>query len=207
VPSFGLIDPDYQTRLRTVASGDADGPVYMLTLARFRPGSGQVLGWASARDPGSRYVPIPLLTAVGASLCLVADVVAGAGGWDRVGFMRYPTRRAFVTLSDRSEMKDWNATKERRTERVIMLGVVPVAGLPADPAQRALLEVWHGPTPPLMATGAVTEFDVEGTYMGDGRQWSGARYTAIELGTALPLRPARFGYLAVLVEPVIERWM
>lgn len=205
MPSFGLVDPDYHMRLR-VAADDAHGPVYMLSLARFRPGSGQVLGRASGCDPYSRYIPVPLLTAVGASLCFVGDVVAGSGGWDRVGVIRYPTRRAFVSLSDRSDLRDWTALKERRAERVIILGLVPVAGLPVDLSQRVLLEVWHGPPPPPMVAGPVTEFEVEGTYVGDGRRWSGARYTPIELGTALPLQPARFGYQAMLVDPVIERW-
>lgn len=203
--TYGLVNADYGMRLRAV-SDQADGPVYMLSLARFRPGSGQVLGRGTSQDPDSRYVPIPLLSAVEASLCFVADVVAGSGGWDRVGVIRYPTRRAFVKLGDRSDTKDWNAKKEERAERVIMLGLIPAGELPAPHSQRVLLEVWHGGTPDPIAAGAATKFDVEGTYIGDGRQWSGARYTAIDPGTALPLEPARFGYLAVLVEPVIERW-
>jgi hypothetical protein len=206
VPSYGLVDPDYEQRLQ-MAAGDDDGPVYMLSLARFRRASGQVFGREYGRDPDSRYVPIPLLAAVGANLCFLADVVAGPGGWDRVGVIRYPTRQAFLALSGRSDADDWNATKERRAERVILLGLVPVASLPVDQFIRGLLEVWHGPTPPPMGAGPSTEFDVEGTYIGDGRQWSGARYTAINRGTPLPLVPARFGYLAVLVEPVIERWL
>ena len=68
-----------------------------------------------------------------------------------------------------------------------------------EPSQLSSQVAAHSPP----ATG----FAVEGTYIGDGRQWSGARYTPIEPGTALPLEPARFGYLAVLVEPVIESWM
>ena len=193
-------------RLRAVTD-QADGPVYMLSLARFRPGSGQVLGRSSSLDPDSRYVPIALLSAVDASLCFVADVVAGSGGWHRVGVIRYPTRRAFLELGDRSDARDWNAKKEGRAERVIMLGLVPAGDLPSPHPQRALVEVWHGSAPEPIAAGTATEFEVEGTYIGDGRQWSGARYTAIDPGTALPLEPARFGYLAVLVEPVIERWI
>jgi hypothetical protein len=112
-----------------------------------------------------------------------------------------------MTMNDHSEMKVWNATKERRTERVIMLGLVPVAGQPVELSQRALLEVWHGPTPPPMAAGPATEFEVEGTFLGDGRRWTGVRYTPIQPGTVLPLEPARFGYQALLVEPIIERWI
>jgi hypothetical protein len=206
VVSYGLVDADYGMRLRA-GSGLADGPFYMLSLTRFLPGSGQVLGRSAGQDPDSRYIPIPLLSAVDASLCFVADVVAGSGGWDRVGVIRYPTRRAFLELGDRSETREWNARKEGRAERVIMLGLNPVGTLPAAQHQRVLLEVWAGSAPEPIAAGTATGFAVEGTYIGDGRQWSGARYTPIDPGTALPLQPARFGYLAVLVEPLIERWM
>jgi hypothetical protein len=121
--------------------------------------------------------------------------------------MRFPTRQAIMTMNDHSDMKTWSAAKERRAESVIMLGLVPAAGPPVETSQRVLLEVWHGPRPSPMAAGLATEFKVEGTFLGDGRQWSGVRYTAIDPGTPLPLEPARFGYLALLVEPIIERWI
>jgi hypothetical protein len=206
VISYGLVDADYAMRLRA-ATSQADGPVYMLSLTRFRRGSGQILGRSSSQDPDSRYIPIPLLSAVDASLCFVADVVAGSGGWDRVGVIRYPTGRAFLDLGDRSDTREWNARKQGRAERMIMLGLKPVGGLPVAQHRRVLVEVWHGSAPEPIGAGPTAEFEVEGTYIGDGRQWSGARYAAIDPGTALPLEPARFGYLAVLVEPVIERWI
>jgi hypothetical protein len=205
VVSYGLVDADYGMRLHAITD-EADGPVYMLSLTRFRSGCGQLPGRSSSLDPDSRYIPIPLLSAVGASLCFVADVVAGSGGWDRLGVIRYPTRRAFLELGDRSDTKAWNARKEGRAERMIMLGMIPGGSLPAAPSQRVLVEIWHGSAPERVASRTPTEFMVEGTFIGDGRQWSGARYTAIDPGTALPLEPARFGYLAVLVDPVIERW-
>lgn len=179
----------------------------MLSLTRFRSGSGQILGRSSSQDPDSAYVPIPFLRAAGAALCFVADVVAGPDGFERVGVIRYPTRRAFIELQDSSDAKDWIARKAQRAERLIMLGMVSGSSLPVGHSQRVLVEVWHGPAPAPIAAGAATEFEIEGTYMGDGRQWSGARYTRIDPGTALPLEPARFGYLAVLVEPIIERWI
>lgn len=200
------MDADYGNRLREAASY-ADGPVYMLSLASFRPGSGQVLGPDFSHDPDGRYAPIPLLTGVGAVPCFVADVVAGFGGWHRVGVIRYPSRRAFVELTQRREAMEWHAKKERRVDRLILLGMLPTAGLPAaEPCQRVLVEIWSGPEPGPLADGPATTFEVEGTYIGDGRQWSGARYTPIELGTALPLQPARFGYQALLVEPTLARW-
>jgi hypothetical protein len=206
VVSYGVVDADYGMRLRA-GSGLADGPFYMLSLTRFLPGSGQILGRSSSQDPDSAYVPIEFLRAAGATLCFVADVVAGPDGFDRVGVIRYPTRRAFIELQDSSDTKDWIARKAQRAERLIMLGLNPVGALPAAQHQRVLVEVWAGSAPEPNTAGTATGFAVEGTYIGDGRQWSGARYTPIDPGTALPLEPARFGYLAVLVEPVIERWM
>jgi len=206
VLTYGLVDEDYANRLRTVAD-DSDGPIYMLTLTSFRPECGQRFGRPSTLDPDSRYAPQGMFSAVGASLCFLADVVAGLGGWHRVGVVRYPTRRSFIELGDREDTKEWNAMKERRADRMILVGLLPSGDLPAAVAQRVLVEVWHGPAPEPIAAGTATEFEVEGTYIGDGRQWSGARYTAIDPGTALPLEPARFGYLAVLVKPVTERWI
>ena len=203
--TYGLVDPDYSARLRTAAD-DSDGPIYMLTLTSFRAGSGQLFGRNYRRDPDSRYGPFALFNAVGARLCFMADVVAGPGGWHRVGVVRYPSRHAFIELTDSSAAREWNAMKQQRAERMILVGVVPSGGLPAAASQRVLVELWHGPTPSLVADGTVTEFDVEGTYIGDGRQWSGARYTVLRPGTALPLQPVKVSYEAVLLDPVFEVW-
>ena len=78
-------------------------------------------------------------------------------------------------------------------------------GCPLD-NQRLLLEVWNGPEPAPLVPDSAARFDVDGTVIGDGRQWSGVRYTTIALGTALPLHPPRFGYQALLLAPVLERW-
>jgi hypothetical protein len=203
--TYGLVDADYSTRLRTVAD-QSDGPIYMLTLTSFRQGSGQLLGRDFRLDPDSRYAPLSLFNSVGANLCFMADVVAGQGGWDRVGVVKYPTRRAFIELTGRSDTREWNAMKERRTERMILVGLIPRGDLPDASSQRVLIEIWQGPAPAPIGSGTATEFTVEGTYIGDGRQWSGVRHTVLERGTALPVQPARFSYEAMLVDPVLELW-
>jgi len=179
----------------------------MLTVTSFRPDSGQLFGRPSILDPDSRYAPHGMFSAVGANLCFMADVIAGTGGWNRVGVVRYPTRRAFLSLGDRDDTRDWNALKERRADRMILLGLMPSGDLPAALSQRVLVEVWHGSAPAPIAAGTATEFEVEGTFISDSRQWSGARYTTIDPGTALPLEPARSAYLGLLVEPVVQRWI
>ncbi|MGB6456450.1 MAG: hypothetical protein WBH47_18420 [Streptosporangiaceae bacterium] len=207
MPRYGLIDAAYATRIRETA-GQADGPIYMLSLTRLRactdtsPRGLPAVG----RDTVTDYAPIPLLSSVGAALCLAASVVASSPGWDRVGVVGYPSRRAFLELAYRLEFRTWHARKERAMEHTTVLGTLPTGGLPVADSQRVLLEVWNGPEPAPLIAGPVARFDVEGTVIGDGRQWSGVRYTPIELGTALPLHPARFGYQALLLEPLLERW-
>lgn len=194
-------------RLRE-SSGDVDGPIYMLALTRLRPGTDTAPRGLPAvgRDTLAEFAPISLLSSVGAALCLAASVVASSPTWDRVGVVGFPNRRSFLELADRRDFRDWHARKEESIEHTTVLGTLPAGGLPAGDSQRVLLEVWNGPEPAPLVPAPATRFDVEGTVIGDGRQWSGARYTDIVLGTALPLHPARFGYQALLLEPVLERW-
>jgi len=205
VPSYGQIDADYAVQLR---SAQADGPIYMLGLEKFRPDVNQGAARAGThRRADHSYAPIPLLTAAGAALCFAADVVASSGGWDRVAVIGYPTRRSFVELAYEPQFLNWHSAKEVRLERSTVMAMLPAGNLPAPASSgRILLEAWAGPTPALLAEGPASIFDVEGTVIGDGRQWSGIRYTPIEAGTSLPLRSATPGYQALLLEPTIERW-
>jgi hypothetical protein len=190
VPRYGQIDADYAGRLRSTRT---DGPIYMLGLEKLGPSVDQgAARVASHRRADHLYAPIPLLTAAGAALCFAADVVASSGSWDRVAVIGYPTRRSFL---------------EVRLERATVIAMLPAGNLPGPASSgRILLEAWAGRTPALLAEGPATIFDVEGTVIGDGRQWSGIRYTPIESGTSLPLRAATPGYQALLLEPTIERW-
>ncbi len=210
MPRYGLIDRDYGLRLRSTAY-DGDGRIYMLNLAKFLPGSDPLAG--SDRLSGGRshdaadYAPIPLLTAVGATLRLVSDVVASSGDWDRATVVDYPTRRSFLELAERRDFREWHMYKQVAVERTTVVGMLPAGDLPTDAAGgRILLELWHGRTPLPLAAGPATLFDVEGTVIGDGRNWTGARYTPIETGTPLPLLRPRSDYQALLLEPRILRW-
>lgn len=180
----------------------------MLALEKLRPDVGYDPLRVAAQFGADRiYAPIPLLTAAGAALCFAADVVASSGGWDRVGVIGYPTRRSFVELAYEPQFLNWHSTKEVRLERTMVLAMLPAGNLPGPASSgRILLEAWAGPTPAVLTAGPATIFDVEGTVIGDGRQWSGIRYTPIESGTSLPLRAATSGYQALLLEPAIERW-
>jgi hypothetical protein len=200
------IDADYAMRLRETPR-DVDGPIYMLGLRKIRPGAD-----TSPRRPvagggsGVTDLSILLLSSVGAELCLVATVVASSLDWDRAAVIGFPSRRSFLELMDHPDFRAWSVRHEESNERVMLLATLPIGALPGADNQRLLLEVWHGPEPEPLVFDPATRFDVEGTAVGDGRQWSGVRYTPIELGTALPLHPPRFGYQALLLAPVLERW-
>jgi hypothetical protein len=209
MPSYGLINRGYGQRLRAAASA-ADGPIYMLSLTKYRPDSElrqrgpDVIG----RDADRRYAPIPMLSSVGAALCFVADVVAGSGDWDRVAVVGYPSRRSFLQLAARRDFQDWHLRKEQGMMRTTVMGTLPAADLPAEARpRRILLEAWDGPEPAHVTGRPATAFDVEGTIIGDGRRWSGVRYTAIAPGVALPLIAASPDYQALLMTPTIERWV
>jgi hypothetical protein len=206
VPRYGQIDTEYATRLRSAA---ADGPIYMLGLEKFRPDVEHgPMRTVAHRETGYAHALIPLLTAARAALCFSAEVVASSGGWDRVAVIGYPTRQSFVELAYQPKFQDWHSAKEAHLERTTVMGILPVGNLPGPACSgcRILLEAWAGPMPALLAPGPVTIFDVEGTVVGDGRQWSGIRYTPIEPGTSLPLGAVAPGYQALLLEPTIERW-
>jgi hypothetical protein len=206
VPPYGRIDSDYGKRLMSPA---ADGPIYMLNLTRFRPEMPFVRhasGAASGFEADARAAPLDVLAEVGARLCFVADVVASLANWHRVAVVGYPSRRSFVAMAGRYDFMSWHHNMSAGVEEAVVLGILPTGLLPEPSTSWTLLETWTGPEPAPVAGGSVSEFAVEGTLVGDGRQWSGVRYTAIEPGTPLPLEPATAGYDALLLEPTIERW-
>jgi hypothetical protein len=207
VPSYGLIDSDYGKRLRSPA---ADGPIYMLNLTRYYPdvpfarNGGAVV---NSQDPDGRYAPLAVLADVGARLCFVADVVASPSHWHRVAVVGYPSRRSFIAMSARHDFREWHHSKSVGIEEAVVMGTLPTHALPGPSnSSRILLETWSGPEPAPVAEGPVCGFAVEGTLVGDGRRWTGLRFTAIVPGTALPLEPTPPGYDALLLEPAIERW-
>lgn len=205
VPRYGLIDSDYVGRLRSPA---ADGPFFILNLVRYRPDAefhrdrGHRAVW-----PDGHYAPVSALAAVGATLSFVAGVVASTRDWDRVSIVEYPSRRAPRELAERPDFQQWYSQNLSSASELMALGLLPPGRPPAEASSgRMLLEIWLGEPAALVASGNQCSFDVEGTLVGDGRQWSGARLTAIEAGTTLPLPDGKPTYQALLLEPALERW-
>jgi hypothetical protein len=228
-PGYGQIDQDYGLRLATTAPED-DGPVWMVNLIRYREVASY--GGVSGREADDRYAPVEILDDIGAEVVLYGDVedqLLGDGPtWDRVGVVRYPTRRAFIEMQSRQDFKDRHVHKEAGIESTIVLGCVP-ADVPLDREalgpQPAWADVAHPPTDddgPVavlhvirFADGAGRDemvayqneaakvagphggrvggwFDVEGTIVGDGRQWDQARFN---------LFPSKAAFMAVVLDP------
>lgn len=204
---YGQPDADYAMQL---ATSTADSPIYMLNLLKYRPEADHAIGGEpglTGREADCRFARLDLVLAGGAALCFVADVVAGRDDWDRVCVLRYPSRRSFIGVASRPDFQERQVHREAVLERFALLGTVPTTVLPPYAgAERVLLEVWDGIEPKPATPAEAVSFEVEGTVIGDGRRWTGARYTVIEAGTPLPLQQPRQDYQALLLEPGVDRW-
>jgi hypothetical protein len=204
MPTYGTPDREYGLRMATCDPG-LDGPIYMLNLMKYRDvavyATGEEAG-VSGRDADDRYAPVDVLDAIGAQVCLVADVVDASEDWDRVGVVRYPTRRAFVEMQSRPDFRAKHVHKEAGMDRTIVMGTLPVDGLPPRAAPgRLRLEVWDGEPP----TGPAS-FAVEGTIVGDGRSWTGVGWSTLADGDAAAVPPATPAHQVLVLRPVLERW-
>lgn len=217
MPSYGTVDRDYGARL--ARGEERDGAIYMLNLMKYReqadygssgdgaadpPPGGPCI---SGREADDRYTPVDVLSAVGASICFAAEVTASAEGWDRVGAVRYPTRRSFVDMQSRRDFRDRHVHKEAGMQRTIVMGTLPASGLPGPSGGApALLELWDGTVPRAVVPGAAVSFEVEGTIVGDGRSWSGARYTPLDEHERIDLSVSTRAHQLLVLQPRLERW-
>ncbi len=137
----------------------------------------------------------------------MADALDASEDWDRVAVVRYPTRRSFIEMQSRKDFQQQHPHKEAGMDHTIVMGTLPANGVPgrAKP-NRVLLEVWDGDVPAPRARAKATSFDVEGTIIGDGRAWTGARYTVLNRDADIDTSVATPAYQLVVLQPVIERW-
>lgn len=207
--AYGTIDRDYAIRLvKTEPEGDTG--IYMLNFMKYREravyadGGGETV---SGREADDRYAPVEVLAAIGAHMCFLADVVKSSEDWDRIAVVRYATRRSFVEMQNRDDFQKKHVHKEAGMDHTTIMGTVPLGGLPrAAKPNHLLLEAWKGATPAPVVEGASTAFGVEGTIIGDGRAWDGARYTEHAGDADVDFSGATSEHLLVVVRPVIERW-
>ena len=145
--------------------------------------------------------------------------------WDRVGIVKYPSRRAFIEMQSRKDFQELHHHKEAGMAETIVAGCLPMElpPLPADAPSWA--DVPHPPTAadPYVVVVHVIKFkdddrrdematytdhaakiavphgvrlaawtQVEGTIMGDGREWDQIRFNVF---------PSRAAFMAVVMDP------
>jgi hypothetical protein len=140
---YGRIDAEYARTLATTPP-EADGPVWMVNLMRYREvadyGDASVRSEVpvSGREADDRYTPLESIAGVGADIVFVADVdtqLLGDGPpWHRVAVVRYPTRRAFVDMQSRPDFRSRHVHKDAGMEQTFVIGCVPMVApeLPPD---------------------------------------------------------------------------
>ena len=137
---YGKIDRDYGMRLARTPP-EEDGPVWMVNLMKYR----EVADYAGAGGPAisgrqadDEYTPRESLKAIGAEIVFAADVdtqlLGDSPKWDRIGIVKYPTRRSFVEMQSRPDFVAKHKHKDAGMEQTIVMGCqpMPVPELPAD---------------------------------------------------------------------------
>ena len=160
-PRYGTVDTEYAMRLATTPAED-DGPVWMVNLMKYRDVADYADGrndnttnntaTISGREADDLYAPIGPLTAIGAEVVFVGDVdqqlLGDAPVWDRVGVVKYPTRRSFVEMQQRDDFQRLHDHKDAGMEQTIVIGCRPMdgPGVPDGVEQLDWADVPHPPT-------------------------------------------------------------
>jgi hypothetical protein len=188
---------------------EEDGPFWAVNLMKYRAKAVYADGsdhGRSGKEADDAYSPLGPLREIGAVVALHGDVIAqplGAPAWDRVGIVRYPSRRAFLEMQRRDDFQRQHEHKSAGMERTIVLACLPAAGaaptLPDGPTL-AMQVVPEGAA--ATANSAALDFEVEGVIVGDDRRWSSVRFSA---GGPDDVAPAPEGSITVVVERTIDR--
>ena len=138
IPSvpYASIDYDYAARLARVAPDD-DGPVWMINLMAYKERAEYADGrptQLTGMEADDRYAPFESFAAIGAELVFVATVEAQLLGpspvWDRVGIVRYPTRRSFMEMQARQDFQAKHVHKEAGMRETIVMAGLPLEAPP-----------------------------------------------------------------------------
>jgi hypothetical protein len=150
-PRYGTVDREYGMKLATTRPED-DGPVWMVNLMKYRTTAEYADGRSttmSGREADDAYAPLEQLAKLGAEVVFVADVeqqLFGEPKWDRIGVVKYPTRRSFIELQTMPGFAEKHAHKDAGMEQTFVIGCQPIAvpQLPASAPQWS--DVPHPPT-------------------------------------------------------------
>ena len=140
-PSFGQVNPAQMARMVNPAE---DGPFYMINLIQYREKAVYPDGRETdltGEEANNLYNPIGILREIGAEIVFMAQVekmrLGDGTEWDQVAIVRYPSRRAFVQMTQRPDFQARSIHKDAGVGRTIVM----VSHLVDSPSPGA-------PTPP-----------------------------------------------------------
>lgn len=190
-----------------------DGPFWALNLMKYRDvadyGDGRETA-ISGREADDEYTPRDSLRGIGAEIVLGAEVervLVGDGvAWDRVGIVRYPSRRLFLEMQQRDDFKAKHVHKDAGMEFTIVMSCLPVLPFGGSTERHPFVEL------SVMADGgdgageAAGVFEVEGVIVGDERTWARAAFRWLDeapvAGAAVSDDPATY---RMILRPAIDR--
>ena len=151
---YGTPNTEYAMSMAMMLPED-DGPVWMVNLMKYREVADYADGRESAisgRDADDAYSPLDSLAAVGAAPVFFGDVdqqlLGDATTWDRIGVVKYPTRKAFIDMQSLPSFQKSHHHKDAGMESTIVMGSQPME-MPTPPEgfeQADWADVPHPPT-------------------------------------------------------------
>jgi hypothetical protein len=124
--------------------------------------------------------------------------------WDRIGIVKYASRRSFIEMQSRRDFQDKHVHKEAGMDYTICLGALPRLGA-ATRTQYCTLHLTASEQG-LSSDDAQTLFSVEGTVLGDGRVWTDLSMTWSSEIPAVSTRERGGDAITVVVQPSIDRF-
>ena len=141
-----------------------DGPFWAVNLMKYREIADYEDGrdtTRSGRDADDEYTPYESLQAIGAQIVFAADVESQLLGaeprWDRVGVVKYPSRRAFIEMQSRPDFVTKHVHKDAGMEQTI---VIACESMPWPEAPANMPSPTEAPHPPTDEDGAVVVLHV-----------------------------------------------
>ena len=192
---YGTIDKEYGMFLAT-RPPEEDGPIYMVNLMKYHEVAqytdGESVGKEiSGKEADDRYNPSSVLNKIGADVVFYGDVVSnnkGTEDWDRIGIVRYATRKSFIDMQSRSDFGEKHVHKAAGMERTTLVCCRPLdesidtrdRPMPLEDRLVAMVVRQSSDRDATFADLAeAVQFGVEGTIIGDGRKWDTVQFIPV----------------------------
>ena len=193
---YGTIDKEYGLFLAT-RPPEEDGPIYMVNLMKYHEvaqyddgtGAGKNI---SGKEADDRYNPSSILNKIGADVVFYGDVVSnhiGDEDWDRIGIVRYATRKSFIDMQSRQDFGEKHVHKAAGMARTTLVCCRPedasldTRNRPSPLESRLVAMVVRQSDDRQRAFDALPEavhFSAEGTIIGDGRKWDTVQFIPVQ---------------------------